>query len=66
MFSSSYDWFIVLFVSIVIGQSDFQGFGFTKLISVKTVRRPSSQNVSFSAKFYKKVQKLFLIFAPAS
>ena len=31
VFASSSDWFLVLFSSVVIGQSDYFGFGFTIL-----------------------------------
>ena len=31
VFASNYDWFIVLCVSVVIGQSNHFGFGFTTL-----------------------------------
>ena len=31
VFASSFDWFIALFISVVIGQSNYFGFGFTTL-----------------------------------
>ena len=39
---SSSDWFVVLFTSVVIGQSNYFGFGFTKIKSNPPIQHPAT------------------------